>query len=665
MDLFLTYFQPITNWVANNPQWALLATFIISFSESLAFIGTIIPGTVTMTAVGILAGSGVMRIDFTLIAAILGAIAGDSASYFIGRVFSDKLPAMWPFSRYPHWLNYAKEYFEHHGGKSVLIGRFTGPLRSVIPIIAGMMGMNRWHFLIANVTSAIGWSLLYIVPGILIGTASSELSPEMASKLFIVVLVLLAIIWALTLGIRWLFISINQWLHTYLNRIWAFSLRHRPFSLWTRYITPKNETDYYPTAMLALILISCIIFMPPFLYSCIYSSWIQSFNEAVYQFCLSIRTYDFDAIFIIVRLTISMLSISVLCLAIAIYATYHRDWRLLRFWTSLIVTSGLILWFLTVIMHSPDRTSPPSTLFILAFPTKGLTVATSLLSFLIAYMAAYYKQTLTGILRIILMISLLLSGIALVYLGEDWIMNVVIAYKIGFTNAVLHWMLYRRHTKPHYRSYLPMNLSIILVLVVTFILSLLFFNKIADTQQINTKQYIIHHKTWWHQKRPLLPLYTMNRFGKEMGVMNIQYIGSIESLRKSLKKSGWEEQPDSFFYSLLVRINNKKSAIALPLMAQLYQNEKPFFLMTNKSSTDNNGLIIRIWRSNYHVQDQHQIIWIGSIQKQRRNLQKNPSEVVNQLFPSLNEYKTKTIIVNPKKAQPNSSIPTILLLIEQ
>jgi len=665
MDLFLNYFQPITNWIANNPQWALFATFLISFSESLAFIGTIIPGTVTMTAIGILAGSGIMRIDFTLIAAILGAIAGDSASYFIGRVFSDKLTVVWPFSRYPHWLSYAKQYFEHHGGKSVLIGRFTGPLRSVIPIIAGMMGMNRWYFFIANVTSAIGWSLLYVVPGILIGTASNELSPETASKLFIVVLALLAIIWALTLGIRWVIISFNQWLHIHLNRLWSWLLNHHPFSPWIRYLTPKNETEHYPTAMLALLLISCVIFMPPFLYSCIYSSWIQSFNDAAYQFFLSIRTYDFDAIFIVIRLSISILSLSILSFAIAIYAAYHRDWRLLRFWTSLIITSGLILWFLINIMDSPERISPPSALFILTFPTKELTVATSLLSFLITYMAAYYKQTLTSILRIILIISLLFSGIALVYLGEDWIMSVVIAYKIGFTNALIHWMLYRRQEKPLYRSYLPINLSIILVLVATLILSLVFFNTIIDTQQINTKQYMIHHKAWWEQKRPLLPLYTMNRFGKEMGIMNVQYVGSIESLRSSLQKSGWEEQPDSFFYSLLLRINNPKSAAALPLMTQLYQNEKPFFLMTNKSFGDRNGLIIRIWRSNYHVQDQHQIIWIGSIQKQRRNVLKNPSEVVNQLFPSLNKYKTKTVIVNPKRTQPNGSIPTILLLIEQ
>ncbi|WP_188883521.1 DedA family protein, partial [Alicyclobacillus cellulosilyticus] len=153
MTLFSDYLQPLTTWIYANPHWALFFTFLISFTESLAIIGSIIPGSVTMTAIGILAGSGVMRIDLTLLAAAAGAVAGDGASYLLGSIFKHRLPNMWPFSRNPNWLRYGRDYFAKHGGKSVLIGRFIGPLRSIIPLIAGMMHMNRWHFLIANVVS--------------------------------------------------------------------------------------------------------------------------------------------------------------------------------------------------------------------------------------------------------------------------------------------------------------------------------------------------------------------------------------------------------------------------------------------------------------------------------------------------------------------------------
>src|ERR1700744_1302656 len=149
MPLFTDYIQPLTLWLYDHPNLALIITFFISFTESLAIIGSVIPGSVTMTAIGILAGSGVMRIDLTLLAAILGAVTGDSASYTLGYIYSDRLSSMWPFKRYPNWINYGKEYFNRHGGKSVLIGRFIGPLRSLIPVIAGMMHMSHLRFYIA------------------------------------------------------------------------------------------------------------------------------------------------------------------------------------------------------------------------------------------------------------------------------------------------------------------------------------------------------------------------------------------------------------------------------------------------------------------------------------------------------------------------------------
>ncbi|MDF1929064.1 hypothetical protein PGH45_01850 [Legionella pneumophila] len=83
MNLLADYVQPLTYWLQANPHWSLFITFLIALSESLAVIGSIIPGSVTMTAIGILAGSGIMRIDLTLLAATLGAICGDSLSYFL------------------------------------------------------------------------------------------------------------------------------------------------------------------------------------------------------------------------------------------------------------------------------------------------------------------------------------------------------------------------------------------------------------------------------------------------------------------------------------------------------------------------------------------------------------------------------------------------------
>lgn len=226
MNFFSGYIQTMTEWLYANPQWGLFITFLIALTESLAVIGSIIPGSVTMTAIGILAGSGCMRIDLTLLAATLGAIAGDSLSYLLGYYFRDSLMHIWPFSRYPNWLHYGKNYFARHGGKSVLIGRFVGPLRSIIPVIAGMLNMSHWRFFTANAISAVGWALLYVLPGILIGAAGNELAPGSATRFFLIILAFLTGLWVLSLGLKWLFIRLHKQYKLPLQKLKTWAKKH-------------------------------------------------------------------------------------------------------------------------------------------------------------------------------------------------------------------------------------------------------------------------------------------------------------------------------------------------------------------------------------------------------------------------------------------------------
>ncbi len=206
------HWHALTVFLTTHPHHALWCTFLIALAESLAIIGSLVPGSVTMTAIGILAGSGVMRIDLTYLAATLGAIAGDTTSYALGAIFSERLAQMWPFTRYPQWLQYGKDYFARHGGNSVLIGRFFGPLRSIIPLIAGMLHMSRMHFLIANIISGIGWAILYVTPGVLIGAASTELSKDQATQLFGLILIALTLLWLLSLATKWFFKRMMVWI---------------------------------------------------------------------------------------------------------------------------------------------------------------------------------------------------------------------------------------------------------------------------------------------------------------------------------------------------------------------------------------------------------------------------------------------------------------------
>lgn len=154
-----------------HPEYLLLSIFIVAMCESLAVVGIIVPGVGLITAISVLAGHSAMPILLLVPTAMLGAFLGDIISFFIGRFCQPYLPKTWPFTTHPQWIKDGEHFFERHGGKSIFFGRFIGPIRPFIPMVAGMMKMNIQHFLLLNGLSAIAWGCIYVMPAYYLGEA--------------------------------------------------------------------------------------------------------------------------------------------------------------------------------------------------------------------------------------------------------------------------------------------------------------------------------------------------------------------------------------------------------------------------------------------------------------------------------------------------------------
>src|ERR1700690_1952740 len=150
--------QPVLGFIAAHANWAAAIMFVTAFGESFAFVSLLFPGTTLLIAAGTLMPSGTLPYAPVFIGAVLGATLGDTVSYWIGRRFGGGIARLWPFSRYPELLPNGIDFFARHGGKSVFIGRFFGPLRAVIPLAAGLMQMPRGWFWLANIASALVWA---------------------------------------------------------------------------------------------------------------------------------------------------------------------------------------------------------------------------------------------------------------------------------------------------------------------------------------------------------------------------------------------------------------------------------------------------------------------------------------------------------------------------
>lgn len=164
VDSFVT---EIVNFVKHNEHWAIPIAFLVAFAESFCFLSILWPGTAILAGItALLAASGADQwiVIPSILAAGFGGTLGYAISYWIGLYFKDSIEIIWPFSSRPELLQHGKNFFSKWGGWGIFVGHFIGPVRAVIPVVAGMFEMKQITFQVANALSAFIWSAGIIGP---------------------------------------------------------------------------------------------------------------------------------------------------------------------------------------------------------------------------------------------------------------------------------------------------------------------------------------------------------------------------------------------------------------------------------------------------------------------------------------------------------------------
>ncbi len=163
-NLINTFLSIVEQW----HFWGYGLILLVSFFESLAFIGIIIPGTVFVVFLGLLSSQGFLNIELLVGCAISGAILGDGTSYYLGKhaeKFFKKNSRLFELKYFKN----GKMFFNKYGGRSIFLGRFIGPIRPIVPFVAGVFKMDRKRFLWWNITSAFLWAISFLLVGFFFG----------------------------------------------------------------------------------------------------------------------------------------------------------------------------------------------------------------------------------------------------------------------------------------------------------------------------------------------------------------------------------------------------------------------------------------------------------------------------------------------------------------
>ena len=153
--------------VANNLQIPLFVLLILlAFAEAAAFVGFVLPGETALIIGGVLAHSKVWPLWLFILCAVVGAIAGDSVGYEIGKHFGPRIKTT-QFGKFvgaKRW-KLAEHIFAKYHGRAIFFGRAQALLRALVPALAGMNNVPYRTFLKWNAAGGIVFSTIVIVLG--------------------------------------------------------------------------------------------------------------------------------------------------------------------------------------------------------------------------------------------------------------------------------------------------------------------------------------------------------------------------------------------------------------------------------------------------------------------------------------------------------------------
>jgi membrane-associated protein len=167
--------------------------FCIIFAETGLLIGFFLPGDSLLFTAGFLASQDYLNIWILVPVCFVAAIAGDAVGYQIGNRFGRQL-----FSREesrffkPKYLLQAQAFFDLHGGKAIILGRFMPIVRTFVPVIAGAATMQYRRFAIFNIAGGVLWAIGVTIAGYFLGKTIPSVDKYLLPIIVVILVVSLA-----------------------------------------------------------------------------------------------------------------------------------------------------------------------------------------------------------------------------------------------------------------------------------------------------------------------------------------------------------------------------------------------------------------------------------------------------------------------------------------
>lgn len=664
--------------------WGYLLAFSLAFLESLAIVGGFIPGTTAIVLLGFMCSRGYLNIYALISATVLGAILGDSVSYWLGSKGTCMFKQENRFLKARH-LEMGQKFFDKHGNKSIFLGRFIGIIRPMIPFAAGLSRMNYKVFLFWNVFSGIIWGISHIYIGYFFGNAF-KLIEAWSSRISVFLLILVVIgllFWlmarAFTPSVSFIGRMIQSDVDTFLSTRFAQGFIRR-FPRFSKFIGRRFEKDVFSGWPLSLMVITASAFVILFIFvsnGILDADPVTDFDERVSLFLVFFR----DTLLIRIFLWISLLGKTqiVLLSALALIANmliWNRKHMIWPFIGMLAVCETVILVMKEIFVRPrPVGIIPVYFEKTYSFPSQYTALSVILYGF-IAYFIVHIllkgrpRLSIWTIFVTLLLVAFI--GFSRLYLGINYFSDVLGGYLIGGICLLagisfFEWVLQRNRGKNRYflmengqkriLTYLCISIPFLFYIFYgTYIYKPeTFRGREMQTNRVLTPkispQGIFYFNKW--------PKYTVGLTGrKHEPISFLVWAKSDRKFTDAFTRAGWKvpDQPSARnFFKMALSVAGGRSYNSAPVTPFFWLNDTNDFAFEKFTETTNpKRHCVRFWKTDL-VDANENFLYIGASGKTEGKGSLDISNERNMLIEDLSSTGLVNYAVIEKLKEPESS----------
>ena len=602
--------QNLLSWITLHPMAFSIAVFFVALMESLVVLGLLIPGAALLFGAGALMATGALPITPIMLSTIAGAIVGDFISFLLGRHYHQTLRVIWPFRRYPVMVNRGVDFFVRHGGKSVFMARFIGPLRPIVPAIAGMMNMSTSRFLVIDIIASALWAPVYILPGMVFG-ASLGLAAEVAGRLVVLLVVIAAIAW---FGI-WIASSLIRLLQPHiaraLEKLLEYSRNHPRINPLAGSLLDPDHPEARGLAALSALFFVALWLLLLTSRQVLHGHWMYGIDAYLFHSLENLRTPWADQVMVFITQLGDQALLALVLAGSCAWLLWKGNSKAAWHWLAAYASVGLLTWLLK---STVQVARPLSSYGGYSFPSAHTSMSLAVYGFLALIIARELHVTRRWLPYSVA--GLLVTAIALsrLYLGVHWFSDVFAGALLGLIWVALLGLAYDRHPAPRLPVKRLLGVSTLLLVVAgswqtqhDFKRELAYYSPAVEIHRVTLS-------TWTTSSWERLPAYRIDIEGVNTQPMNFQWAGSLESLKSVLQTQAWTSAAALRPTNAINWLAPDPEITELPILPQVNDGQHQGLLLVAPRQTDKERLVIlRLWPSDLQLINSNTPVWNGYI----------------------------------------------------